>query len=50
MYGHSLNREQWLSVLLVFAGLSGEVYDKYQKKQLQKKQQKAAAGAGKKAE
>lgn len=31
MYGHSLNRAQWGSVLLVFLGLSGEVYDKYQK-------------------
>ncbi len=38
MYGHTLNREQWLSVLLVFVGLSGEVYDKYEKKKAKKEQ------------
>lgn len=44
MYGHQLTREQWGSVALVFAGLSGEVYDKYEKKQ------RKAREAGKKAE
>jgi UDP-galactose transporter B1 len=36
MYGHALNSKQWLSVLLVFCGLSGEVYDKYEKKKAQR--------------
>jgi len=46
MYGHSLNNKQWLAVLLVFFGLSGEVYDKYEKKKTQRA--KAVAGEGKK--
>lgn len=45
MYGHQLTQGQWGAVLLVFAGLSGEVYDKYEKKQQQKR-----AKADKKAE
>jgi hypothetical protein len=44
MYGHQLNREQWGSVLLVFLGLSGEVYDKYEKKQRRMREAKAAKG------
>jgi UDP-galactose transporter B1 len=46
MYGHSLNNKQWLAVLLVFFGLSGEVYDKYEKKKAQRA--KAVAGEAKK--
>jgi hypothetical protein len=45
MYGHSLNEKQWVAVLLVFLGLSGEVVDKYNKKQ---KQKALAAAGGKK--
>jgi len=47
MYGHSLNNKQWLAVLLVFFGLSGEVYDKYEKKR-KAQHAKALAGGGKK--
>eukprot|EP00624_Nannochloropsis_granulata_P001399 evm.model.NODE_16776_length_8968_cov_27.233498.3 len=47
MYGHSLNNKQWLAVLLVFFGLSGEVYDKYEKKK-KAEHAKALAGGGKK--
>lgn len=32
LYGHELNRNQWLSVLLVFLGLMGEIYEGYEKK------------------
>ena len=42
MYGHSLNTNQWLSVLVVFVGLSGEVVDKYNKKQTAKLKEAAA--------
>ena len=32
MHGHHLNTVQWGSVLMVFAGLGFEVYEKYQAK------------------
>ncbi len=41
MYGHTLNTKQWLAVTLVFFGLSGEVWDKYEKKKAQKQAKKA---------
>jgi UDP-galactose transporter B1 len=37
IYGHKLNEQQWLAVGLVFLGLSGEVYDKYEKKHAKKR-------------
>lgn len=37
MYGHTLTTTQWASVFVVFLGLSGEVVEKYQKKQASKK-------------
>ena len=45
MYGHKLNQNQWLSVLVVFMGLSGEVVDKYHKKQSQQAKKAAAEKA-----
>jgi len=42
IYGHSLNIKQWLSVGVTFLGISGEVYDKYEKKQAAKKAKEAA--------
>jgi UDP-galactose transporter B1 len=42
MYGHTLTRMQWASVLVVFFGLSGEVYEKYESKQAKKRAATAA--------
>mmetsp|Transcript_27601 Transcript_27601/g.36206 ORF Transcript_27601/g.36206 Transcript_27601/m.36206 type:complete len:372 (+) Transcript_27601:95-1210(+) len=44
MFGHKLSRNHWIAVSLVFAGLTGEVYGKYEKKR------KAKLAAAKEAE
>ena len=43
IHGHHLNNVQWGAVLMVFAGLGFEVYEKYQARKHKAHKQKHAA-------